>query len=43
MHQMSFSDLVYTQKKKTTRKERFLAGMNDLLPWKHLSKPSHHL
>ncbi len=39
MHQMSFSDLAYTHKKKTTRKERFPAEMNDLLPWKHLLKP----
>ena len=39
MQQISFSDLAYTHKKKTTRKERFLAEMNDLLPWKHLLKP----
>ena len=39
MQQISFSDLAYTHKKKTTRKERFLAEMNDLLPWKHLPKP----
>ena len=38
MQQISFSDLAYTHKKKTTRKERFLAEMNDLLPWKHLLK-----
>ena len=39
MQQISFSELAYTHKKKTTRKERFLAEMNDLLPWKHLLKP----
>ena len=36
MQQISFSELAYTHKKKTTRKERFLAEMNDLLPWKPL-------
>ena len=39
MQQISFSELAYTHKKKTTRKERFLTEMNDLLPWKHLLKP----
>ena len=36
MQQISFSELAYTHKKKTTRKERFLT---DLLPWKNLLKP----
>jgi IS5 family transposase len=39
MQQISFSELAYTHKKKTTRKERFLAEMNDQLPWKHLLQP----
>ena len=39
MQQINFSELAYTHKKKTTRKERFQAEMNDLLPWKHLLKP----
>ncbi len=33
MNQSSFSDLPYEHKKKTTRKERFLAEMDAILPW----------
>jgi IS5 family transposase len=32
----SFSDLEYAVKKKTTRKEKFLAEMDEILPWKEL-------
>ena len=39
MQQINFSELAYTRKKKTTRKERFLTEMDDLLPWKKLLKP----
>ena len=39
MQQINFSNLAYTHKKKTTRKERFLAEMNDLLPWSTRSNP----
>ena len=39
MHQSGFADLAYTHKKKTTRKERFLAEMAQLLPWPALLKP----
>ena len=39
MKQSSFSDLAYEHKKKTTRKERFLAGMEAILPWDELLKP----
>ena len=39
MNQMSFSDEAYTSKKRTTRKERFLSEMNEVLPWKYLSNP----
>ena len=39
MPQLSFSDEAYTYKKKTTRKERFLSEMNDLLPWEYLLQP----
>ena len=39
MKQTSFSDLAYENKKKTTRKERFLGEMDAILPWKHLLKP----
>ena len=39
MKQNSFSDLSYTHKKKTTRKEQFLGEMERLLPWKQLLKP----
>ena len=38
MKQSSFSDLAYEQKKKT-RKERFLAEMDAILPWDKLLKP----
>ncbi len=33
MKQSSFSDLAYEHKKKTTRKVRFLAEMEAILPW----------
>lgn len=36
MKQSGFSDLEYDVKKKTTRKERFLAEMDEILPWKEL-------
>lgn len=39
MNQMSFSDEAYTSKKRTTRKERFLSEMNEVLPWKYLLQP----
>jgi len=39
MHQASFSDLAYANKKKTTRKEKFLGEMEEILPWKRLLKP----
>jgi hypothetical protein len=39
MKQSSLSDLAYEPKKKTTRKERFLAEMDTILPWSVLLKP----
>jgi IS5 family transposase len=39
MSQCSFSDLFFTQKKKATRKEKFLTEMDQILPWKELLKP----
>jgi IS5 family transposase len=39
MKQTSFSSLAYENKKKTTRKERFLGEMDTILPWKQLLKP----
>ena len=39
MNQSSFSDLAYEHKKTTTRKERFLAEMDAILPWDKLLKP----
>jgi IS5 family transposase len=39
MKQSSFSDLAYEHKKKTTRKERFLREMDEILPWSVLLKP----
>lgn len=38
MKQSSFSDLEYQNKKKTTRKEKFLSEMDRILPWKLLLK-----
>ena len=39
MRQLSFSDEAYTSKKKTTRKERFLREMDEVLPWADLLQP----
>lgn len=39
MKQPSFSDLEYDNKKKTTRRERFLQEMDSIIPWKLLVKP----
>lgn len=39
MEQSSFSDLEYQSKKKTTRKEKFLSEMDEILPWKQLLSP----
>lgn len=39
MKQPSFSDLEYANKKKTTRRERFLQEMDSIIPWKLLVKP----
>jgi len=39
MKQPSFSDLEYANKKKTTRRERFLQEMDAIIPWKLLVKP----
>lgn len=35
----SFSDLAYKNKKKVTRKQRFLEKMDEVLPWEPLLKP----
>ncbi len=35
----SFSDLAYKNKKKITRKQRFLEKMNKILPWESLMRP----
>jgi IS5 family transposase len=39
MKQSSFSELEYQSKKKTTRKEKFLSEMDEILPWKQLLSP----
>ena len=36
MSQQSFASLAYNQKKKTTRRERFLGEMEQVVPWKRL-------
>jgi len=38
MKQPSFSSLAYSTKKKTTRRERFLAEMDQVIPWVRLLK-----
>src|SRR5216117_3654297 len=35
-HQRSFAEGEYARKKKTTRRERFLAGMEAVVPWVRL-------
>lgn len=39
MSQLSFSDAEGQAKRKQTRREKFLAQMDDLLPWKELEQP----
>ncbi len=39
MNQMSFGDGEYAAKKKTTRREVFLAEMDQIVPWKTLPQP----
>ena len=36
MSQLSFSEAEYSNKKRTTRRERFLSRMDDLIPWSAL-------
>lgn len=38
MSQMSFSDFEYSGKRKQTRRERFLAEMDQVVPWNGLLK-----
>lgn len=38
MDQLSFSDAEYQRKRRPTRRERFLAQMDQLIPWKKLEK-----
>ena len=35
-HQTSFAHAEFAAKKKTTRREKFLAGMEEVLPWARL-------
>ena len=39
MKKPSFSDLAYRNKKKVTRKQRFLEKMDEMLPWELLLEP----
>ena len=39
LNKPSFSDLAYKNKKKVTRKQRFLEKMDEVLPWKQLLEP----
>ena len=36
MSQQTFASIAYNTKKKTTRRERFLAEMDKVVPWKRL-------
>ena len=36
MEQPTFADLEYAQKKRKTRREKFLARMEELIPWAEL-------
>ena len=38
MDQMSFSDAEYRTKRKQTRREKFLAEMDEVIPWGRLEK-----
>jgi IS5 family transposase len=38
MSQQTFASIAYTTKKKTTRRERFLAEMDKVVPWKRVEK-----
>ena len=38
MDQLSFSDLEYENKKRKTRREKFLERMDALIPWPRLEK-----
>ena len=39
MHQKTFAELAYENKKKQPRRERFLVVMEKVLPWKKLLRP----
>jgi len=34
-NQLSFADVEYSNRRKTTKKEQFLNAMEDIIPWKH--------
>ena len=38
MKQVSFASLAYEGKKKQTRKEKFLSEMDQIIPWKKLTR-----
>lgn len=38
MDQLSFSDAEYNGKRKQTRREKFLAEMEQVIPWSRLEK-----
>ena len=38
MKQVSFASLAYEGKKKQTKKEKFLVGMDQIIPWKKLTR-----
>lgn len=42
MDQLSFIDAEYQRKRRPTRREKFLAEMDQLIPWKKLEKRTAH-
>lgn len=38
MDQISFAEAEYTEKRRTTRREKFLVQMEQLIPWQKLEK-----
>ena len=35
MNQLSFSDIEYSSRKRTTKREEFLNSMDKIIPWAH--------
>ena len=42
MSQMTFSDIEYSGRKKTTKREKFLDAMDSIIPWDGGRRHSHY-